>query len=172
MQQRRKSPPGPAKHMQRPGVWCRSLPIHCQSEHLCCLALFLFCIVFWKLVFFFFPCGWDEWQTNKLWCAEKNKFWLTYPFASPLMNWFFSSVAKTTGIHLATFKEKKEKWRHTAHCSVHPKMADISKPVLTAKPRQMPIPAEPFLHGTEKVAGAFPPAAQRFPLLVTVRVFL
>lgn len=51
-------------------------------------------------------------------------------------------------------------------------MADISKPVLTAKPRQMPIPAQPFLHGTEKEAGAFPPAAQRFPLLVSVRVFL
>lgn len=51
-------------------------------------------------------------------------------------------------------------------------MADISKPVLTARPRQMPIPAEPFLHGTEKVAGAFFPPTQRFPLLVSVRVFL
>lgn len=51
-------------------------------------------------------------------------------------------------------------------------MADISKPVLTARPRQMPIPAEPFLHGTEKVAGAFSPPTQRFPLLVSVRVFL
>lgn len=51
-------------------------------------------------------------------------------------------------------------------------MADIRKPVLTARPRQMPIPAEPFFNGTEKVAGAFPPPTQRFPLPVSVRVFL
>lgn len=49
------------------------------------------------------------------------------------MNNFFSSVAKTTGIHLGTYEEKEERWRRTAHIVLSILKWLTSQPPITAK---------------------------------------